>query len=129
MQSLEVIKERRKKWADALRSGKYEQGKGCLRNYEHFCCLGVACDLYMNETSDGEWIPYQQKIGRYSFKEHFGAVPDQVMEYFGLKNEFGLLKNSQGKTWITTLADVNDDGASFKKIADLIESDELLIAE
>lgn len=33
-------------WIDALRSGKYKQGLGKLRDSNNFCCLGVLCDLY-----------------------------------------------------------------------------------
>lgn len=33
------------KWIEALRSGKYLQGTGCLRREETFCCLGVLCDV------------------------------------------------------------------------------------
>ncbi len=63
------IKER---WLEALRSGKYEQGKGMLRTgrwdeeYEEFvyddearfCCLGVLCDVIKNDDDvRGVWGP------------------------------------------------------------------------
>jgi hypothetical protein len=35
-------------WALALESGKYEQGTGCLKRDNHYCCLGVLCDLIDN---------------------------------------------------------------------------------
>lgn len=40
-------KELKRKWIEALRSGKYQQGRGSLRNPETncFCCLGVLCDI------------------------------------------------------------------------------------
>ena len=35
-----------RKWVDALRSGKYEQGNDLLRSIDdEFCCLGVLCDV------------------------------------------------------------------------------------
>lgn len=43
------------KWADALRSGKYQQGQGDLShvNYmsggRYFCCLGVLCEVAVEE--------------------------------------------------------------------------------
>jgi hypothetical protein len=42
--------ENRKKWVQALRSGKYRQGSGTLRRWVDgtetaYCCLGVACDV------------------------------------------------------------------------------------
>lgn len=34
------------KWLEALRSGKYKQGRGRLRDESNqFCCLGVLCDV------------------------------------------------------------------------------------
>ena len=41
----------KKLWVEALRGGKYVQGKGKLHyiskdGQEKFCCLGVLCDLY-----------------------------------------------------------------------------------
>lgn len=40
--NLELIR----KWVDALRSGKYEQGRLALRSKDDkYCCLGVLCDI------------------------------------------------------------------------------------
>ena len=33
------------KWVEALRSGKYKQGKSALKKDDSFCCLGVLCDI------------------------------------------------------------------------------------
>jgi hypothetical protein len=33
------------KWIAALRSGEYAQGRYALRDGDHFCCLGVLCDV------------------------------------------------------------------------------------
>ena len=35
----------KKKWMAALRSGKYQQGKGHLKKDGKFCCLGVLRDI------------------------------------------------------------------------------------
>lgn len=45
-------KEHRKEWAEALRSGDYKQGFGCLHSGDSYCCLGVACDLFKNKYPD-----------------------------------------------------------------------------
>ena len=35
-------------WVNALRSGKYEQGRNVLCSLDNkYCCLGVLCELYM----------------------------------------------------------------------------------
>ena len=39
----------KQKWIDALRSGKYEQGSEKLRSVTGYCCLGVLCDIYVQE--------------------------------------------------------------------------------
>jgi hypothetical protein len=39
-----VKKSLKDKWVAALRSGKYEQGRGAL-NHNGFCCLGVLCEV------------------------------------------------------------------------------------
>lgn len=33
-------------WVEALRSGKYKQGKLALKTEDGYCCLGVLCDIY-----------------------------------------------------------------------------------
>ena len=36
-------------WIEILRSGTYKQGTGTLQKGDQFCCLGVACDLLIDE--------------------------------------------------------------------------------
>ena len=45
MTDFEVQKENRRRWVEALLSGKYAQTKGVLHNDQGFCCLGVWCDV------------------------------------------------------------------------------------
>lgn len=47
----------KKKWVKALRSGKYNQCDGQLRQGDTFCCLGVLCDLHRKamKKGDNEW--------------------------------------------------------------------------
>jgi len=35
------------KWANALRSGKYKQTTGELQSQYGYCCLGVACKIFI----------------------------------------------------------------------------------
>lgn len=40
-------KEAKQLWIDALRSGKYKQGKGCLMDTNNaYCCLGVLVRVF-----------------------------------------------------------------------------------
>jgi len=43
------------KWAEALRSGEYEQGTSALCMDNKHCCLGVLCEVYKKEAGDGQW--------------------------------------------------------------------------
>lgn len=56
-----MTKEQKQQWVDALRSGKYKQGKNHLKiiefnfkstlNERKYCCLGVAYDLGLCEPN------------------------------------------------------------------------------
>ena len=99
-----------KKLIKALRSGKYSQAIRQLRKKNGFCCLGVACDIYSKETGSGKWY-------NNSFLDHLQTLPLVVMEWFGFKNNAGSYDDAK------TLTELNDSGVSFKKIADIIESE------
>lgn len=54
------------KWLEALRSGKYKQGRGKLRSVDdEFCCLGVLCDI----SGQGQWKMVESEAGYCYFKE------------------------------------------------------------
>jgi hypothetical protein len=43
-------------WLDALESGKYKHGINALHwSNDTYCCLGVLCDLYQQETGNLRW--------------------------------------------------------------------------
>ncbi len=99
-------KELKKKWIDALRSGKYEQGQYCLRNIkDKYCCLGVLAD----------------NINNVSWKIH---PADKMYELFS--------ENERNQSYIPNeylnmdiqkfLSEMNDNSAlSFEEIANWIE--------
>ena len=89
------------KWVAALRSGRYKQGKGKLKAGSKYCCLGVACKLYP---------------GKLPALRDFARLPDEVQEWLGLNSDSGEFGEQ-------CLAKINDEGASFAEIADLIESE------
>ncbi len=45
----------KRKWVEALRSGKYKQGEGELRRGDAFCCLGVLADVRGAEWVEDEY--------------------------------------------------------------------------
>jgi hypothetical protein len=96
------------KWVDALRSGKYQQAQGHLRNGDSFCCLGVACDI----SGIGTWTESGYSINHYG---SYKLLPKEVRNWLGLKD----ISGSYGATH---LAWENDQGKTFEQIADLIEA-------
>ncbi len=104
-------KKLKKKWVQALRSGKYEQARSFLvvnRTGDfkpQFCCLGVLCDIN-NMTS----------VHKNGFTKVLRSNSEGgVLSSKGLV-QVGLTNKEQG-----TLANMNDTGSTFGEIATYIE--------
>lgn len=97
------------KWIEALRSGKYKQGRTQLRSdNDAFCCLGVLCDIEPDVT-------WEKKTGSYDavYDSEFdgGELPSSFREWAGISSD----REQE-------LIEMNDDyGKSFAEIADYIE--------
>ena len=111
------------KWLEALRSGRYKQGKFRLRNNrDEFCCLGVLCDISgegewthtCDISGEGEWTHTRCK--GYSYWKEGKEADVNVLPLF--VSNFANLTDVEEEV----LIDKNDgDGLSFKEIADWIE--------
>lgn len=44
---MKIKKKNIQKWCEALDSGKYKQSKGQLQHNNRYCCLGVACKIFI----------------------------------------------------------------------------------
>ena len=113
-----------KKWIEALRSGKYGQTKGKLRNYEEneFCCLGVACDVFAKETGQGYWSAGGVfHINGDYYESNDNVLPKTVMEWLGLRNPSGTFNEYTPRGNKRNLAMMNDHGGTFENIAKLLE--------
>lgn len=80
----------KQKWIDKLLSGEIVQGHGRLRTVDNkMCCLGVLCELYREETGNGEWI---LDGDHYTFSPPGGFLgesnypPESVWKWAGLKS-------------------------------------------
>jgi hypothetical protein len=98
------------RWVKALRSGKYEQGQNALvviafDNTDHFCCLGVYCEISTRVKRDREEYIYNG--------DHVTtALPVE------LRDKIGLDSFAQDK-----LITMNDgEHRSFAEIADWIDA-------
>ena len=107
-------KERRAAWCDALRSGRYQQGVGCLLSKygKYYCCLGVAFKVY-EEFNEVTRTP---RPGRSPlFDGEATKLSKQAQDWFGLKQPDGHYVGG-------SLAADNDVHChSFNEIADTIE--------
>lgn len=100
----------KKLWVKALRSGKYRQGTGMLRNKRNqFCCLGVLCNLHAMEHPG---IAKEQKR-KDMYLDNAAYLPNAVLAWAGLMKE---------SSTMFKLASMNDAGESFKEIAKEIEA-------
>jgi hypothetical protein len=93
----------KKKWINALRSGRFKQGNGCLRSGEGHCCLGVLCEITGNGKNRDMTNSYPVD------SDPLGANESTVGNFMGLsvKTQF-------------TLARLNDYGHTFEEIANYI---------
>ena len=113
-----TAKEWRRKWIEALRSGKYRQTTGTLRDRDGFCCLGVLCDI----SEKGKWVREEEDECWYFEGLHhsdFATLPKPVQQLVGLRTISGRISKSEGHD----LSLMNDAGCSFARIADIIEAE------
>lgn len=102
-----------RKWIEALRSGRYEQGRSALCDSGRYCCLGVGCEVLEVEKNQR---PYSNLI-RFGKQDRADFAPTELMDLLGLRYSSGTGKDGRD------LADMNDRGLSFSEIADAIEAD------
>lgn len=118
---------RRRRWIAALRSGEYQQGKGRLvaprlDGSLEYCCLGVACEVYAEET--GKLVrTFAGGSGFYNWDDGTFAdsafLPNEVANWFGVKTQTGEFRTPLGLMSLTELNDLT--GKTFKEIAQVIE--------
>ena len=115
----------KQKWVDALRSGKYTQGKYRLYSGSGFCCLGVLCDIYAKEVGDFTWVkkdPSKTVDGDewnyWYFDDQSEVLPECVSKWAELdENDPLITKNFV----LTSLSSLNDKGVKFEDLSEDIE--------
>lgn len=121
----------KRRWIEALTSGKYKQGRDQLKSPEsEYCCLGVLCDLYRRSTERGEWStspidgsPFFRVTRGEEISEYDVLPPETVLAWAGLDDEaISLLTTANdgqtpgGTQWVT------EGRFSFVDIATLIDA-------
>lgn len=108
----------KQKWLEALRSGRYQQGKEFLAKDNKFCCLGVLCEL---AVSAGVITAYQFDESTRSYgdgmERAIKTLPDKVQEWADLSSPNPII-SYRG---LISLAGLNDTGEAFETIANIIE--------
>lgn len=99
------------RWVEALRSGKYTQGKGHLHVDDKFCCLGILCDLaakdnILKDDNGGGWHAY-------GVDKNVAELPKELWADVGMTIEM--------HTDLITMND-QEQPKSFNEIADYIEA-------
>lgn len=104
------------RWAAELKSGKYKQTRRHLKDIDGYCCLGVLCEIYLEETGDGNWIEADYTFQNFVTKSETssGVLPTVVKDWAGMRTFNGGFNSSRA------LASDNDEGLSFSKIANTI---------
>lgn len=112
---------------DALRSGEYQKTEGCLcRDGDKFCVMGVMCELYRKTFPNKLKV---QKLGDTYYITSAGFLyalylPPEVSQWMGLSNPCGFFNNEliYNGELCDGLMNLNDAGASFTELADIIEN-------
>jgi hypothetical protein len=116
----------------ALRSGKYKQAKGTLREKdgdEGYCCLGVTCDIFPAGRWTDEWA--YEFAGTWST----GVLPTAIGDVLDMDTCGRLTREAvdyafeqcpdelsdKDRQSVTQLTHLNDAGVPFSVIADIIE--------
>lgn len=110
----------RDEWLEALRSGRYAQGRLSLCESDKYCCLGVLCRLQGRlNFLDGKWreegketsgLSYENPV--YKNLDALGRFPEGV---------FVRLSDSEIRKEVE-LAGCNDSGLTFDDISNIIEA-------
>lgn len=99
----------KKRWINELRSDKYQQSTGSLKDKDGYCCLGVLCDI-VDKKGWG-------RIQRGSYRHHLDHSGDHIDINDTTPALHALSLGSREK-----LVKLNDDkNYSFKRIATWIE--------
>ncbi len=124
--------------AKALESGDYTQGNGFLCREDRYCCLGIACEMFIKHEAGGltktggltkRGDSYLKEVQQYGlegdpvFSSAF--LPSNVMAWLDFKYRDGTWDKSMkvaGTRSTSSMAATNDAGVSFANIAVLFRN-------
>lgn len=102
----------------ALRSGEYPQGRGCLRNSDGYCCLGVLTEVAIANGLQGVSVS-QGRVG-WNYNGESALLLQAVADWYGLDSDDPALRAPDGTR--TSCIEANDCCEwNFDQIADALE--------
>lgn len=104
---MKVNKKDIQKWIDTLRSGKYSQAKYTLQTRTGYCCLGVACDIFIKDKKLANGILFGNSPKNQPNSQEWLA---NINHDFFIKTTFHLSHLNDNKNF------------SFDEIADLLQA-------
>lgn len=121
------------RWAEALESGEFSQGFGYLRTRDSYCCLGVACEVFIRDggTLQTRLVYKRANAGptHVSYNGRCDGLPPVVRQHFDLGDCYGTYWNEGG---VHSLIRDNDvERFTFPEIAQIMRSqpDHLFVSE
>ena len=102
------------KWVAALKSGKYKQGCCHLRGPTGYCCLGVLCEVFMDEGNELDVRTTQNSVVEYNGQTSY--PPKKVREWAGICHVSGRASSAD-----YCVAAINDTTDSFTDAIEYIE--------
>lgn len=110
---------KQKEWIRLLRSGEIKQGIGALKMGTSYCCLGVCKEFVLGEEpAPGQDVLSETDRKKIGLREVNGAACE-ASDYLKITNF--VKENGYSAFGSTILAELNDEGATFQQIADLLE--------
>lgn len=105
------------KWIAAL--PQYKQCQALLNDGEGYCCLGVLCEVAME---NGVKIKKSRLGGRVgvAYNSEVAILPTSVIEWAGMSSDNGTFKGPHDGI-MNSLSSLNDGGKSFNELAKVIE--------
>ncbi len=121
-----MIPERKALWIQALRSGEYTQTRDFLHRNHCLCSLGVAADVAIEHGADAFWESLED-CDEMELVDHAGDdnLSDCVTASHqcltrAVRNWYGGETSVPIELW-QAVANRNDNGETFKEIADFLE--------
>lgn len=115
------------KWTKVLRSGNYSQAKNALQNDNGFCCLGVACKVFISEKKIIKYTDFTDTMRGEDPRDQYNSPKwlkninrdfrDKTTMLLSQLNDAGITSDNE-----TVFENINIPPFTFDEIADLLEA-------